>query len=248
MHCRHPQTRHPSTIHRSNPTNLAPSAEFRPLRSERRILTHCPYDRLARRQLYVNLLMAFSLSSIAPQSVLTRARPGHATGTGNRNRQGCEEIPSPHAALVGLPCFDGHVGQTPVSALLKRSHWGDPDGQTQGSAPTPERCHIGVSPVHPGCGSAGMGAFVGTIRMGRHRGLPLHRNAATSGSPRSIQAAGALGWAHSWGLSKWADTEVCPYTGPQSRGAARSIQVSAARHYLDGQARGLPLRQKNSRR
>jgi hypothetical protein len=144
-----------------------------------------------------------------------------------------------------------------VSALLKRSRRGDPDGQTQGSAPTPERCHVGVSPVHPGCGSAGMGAFVGTIRMGRHRGLPLHSGTQpqgrsgwadtgvcpytgtqSRGAARSIQAAGALGWAHSWGLSGWADTGVCPYTGPQSRGDARSIQVSAARHYLDGQAQG----------
>ena len=159
-------------------------------------------------------------------------------------------------------------------------------------------------PVHPGCGSAGMGAFVGTIRMGRHRGLPLHRNAATSGSPRSIQAAGALGWAHSWGLSGWADTGVCPYTGTlphrglpgpsrlrerwdgrirgdypdgQAQGPAPTperyhvgiaevepgyapasglpgyIQVTATRgdcvHIIRmGRHRGLPLRQKNSRR
>jgi hypothetical protein len=111
-------------------------------------------------------------------------------------------------------------GQTPVSALLKPSHGdcfpqrvGDPDGQTQGSAPTPERCRIGVSQIYPGCGSAGMGAFVGTIRMGRHRGLPLHRSAAASGFPRYILVAVALGWADPQALSGWADTGVCPYTG-----------------------------------
>jgi hypothetical protein len=62
-----------------------------------------------------------------------------------------------------------------------RSRGSDPDRQTQGSAPTPERARVGITAVRPGCAAAG------AIRIGRHRGLPLHRNASAWGLSRSVQ-------------------------------------------------------------
>ncbi len=104
---------------------------------------------------------------------------------------------------------------------------GYPDGQTQGSAPTPGRVRAGVAKVYPGY------AATGAIRMGRHRGLPLHRDASASGLPRYILVTQPLG------LSGWADTGVCPYTGTRPRQVAEVHPGCGSRRgYPDGQTQG----------
>ncbi len=69
--------------------------------------------------------------------------------------------------------------------------------------------------------------------MGRHRGLPLHRNASAPGLPRYIQVT------QPWGLSGWADTGVCPYTGTRPhRGCPGTSRLRSRGDYPDGQTQG----------
>ncbi len=87
--------------------------------------------------------MAFFLSNIAVPSVLTRVWPGHATRTGRAARK----YPLRTAPWWRHPVLADTQGQTPVSALLKGSRGGDPDGQAQGPAPTTGGRPRGAAPT-----------------------------------------------------------------------------------------------------
>ena len=114
----------------------------------------------------------------------------------------------------------------PLSALLKRGRRGYPDGQTQGSAPQPERYGAGFAVVHSG--TLRHRGWPGTSTLRNRVGLCPYN---PDGPPRRlIYAARGLsriqpGYAarradpvsallkRSHGAIRWADTGVCPHSG-----------------------------------